>query len=64
VQEALHNLSAGKTCIIIAHRLSTIRTVDRVATLSGGKISESGKFSELYSDPTSAFRGFVDKQML
>ena len=64
MQEALQNLSAGKTCIIIAHRLSTIRSVDRVATLSGGKVSEIGKFSELYSNPHSMFRGFVDKQML
>ena len=64
VQEALTNLSAGRTCIIIAHRLSTIKTADMVATLQGGKVFEIGGFSELYNNPTSAFRGFVDKQIM
>jgi ATP-binding cassette subfamily B protein len=47
VQEALGRLMKGRTVIIIAHRLSTIQYVDRIITLSGGKIDEIGSPEEL-----------------
>jgi ATP-binding cassette subfamily B (MDR/TAP) protein 1 len=62
VQEAISRVSAGRTCITIAHRLSTIRNADMVAVLAGGKVVELGSFSDLYSDPASAFRSFVLQQ--
>lgn len=47
VQQAFEKLSKDKTVIMIAHRLSTVTNADRIYVLSGGKIAESGKHSEL-----------------
>lgn len=47
IQDALENLSKGRTTLIVAHRLSTIRNADRIAVISGGKLSEIGSFDEL-----------------
>lgn len=43
VQEAINNLTSGKTVIIIAHRLSTIVDVDQILVMEKGKIVERGK---------------------
>jgi ATP-binding cassette subfamily B protein len=47
VQEALERLMEGRTTLIIAHRLSTIQNVDKIITLSGGKVAEIGSPTEL-----------------
>lgn len=47
VQEGLESLMAGRTTIIIAHRLSTIASVDRIVTLAGGRVDETGSPAEL-----------------
>jgi ATP-binding cassette subfamily B protein len=47
VQDALKKLMKGRTTIIIAHRLSTIKEVDKIITISGGKIDEIGAPKEL-----------------
>ncbi len=47
VQEALQRLMKGRTTLIIAHRLSTISHVDKIITLSGGKVDEVGSPDEL-----------------
>ncbi|WP_299300688.1 ABC transporter ATP-binding protein [uncultured Brachybacterium sp.] len=47
VQKGLEELMAGRTSLIIAHRLSTIAGVDRIITLSDGRIDEIGSPAEL-----------------
>jgi ATP-binding cassette subfamily B protein len=47
VQEALDELSEGRTTITIAHRLSTVRDADQIVVLDHGKIVERGVHDEL-----------------
>lgn len=47
VQDALKRLMKGRTTLIIAHRLSTIQHVDKIITLTGGKVDEVGSPQQL-----------------
>lgn len=56
IQDALENLSKGRTTLVVAHRLSTIRNADRIAVISGGKLSEIGSFDELMEKQGEFYR--------
>jgi ATP-binding cassette, subfamily B, bacterial MsbA len=47
VQQALENLMKNRTTLVIAHRLSTIINADKIVVISGGRITDIGKHSEL-----------------
>ncbi len=47
VQQAMAELSAGRTTIVIAHRLSTIKGADEIVTIEHGRAVEKGTHEEL-----------------
>ncbi|MEU5839541.1 ABC transporter ATP-binding protein [Streptomyces diacarni] len=47
VQQAMSQLSTGRTSFVIAHRLSTIRNADVILTLESGSIVEQGTHEQL-----------------
>jgi ATP-binding cassette, subfamily B, bacterial MsbA len=47
VQQALADLTKGRTVFLIAHRLSTVRLAHRIAVFQGGRIVEAGRHDEL-----------------
>ncbi|WP_262031854.1 ABC transporter ATP-binding protein [Microvirga sp. Mcv34] len=47
IQQALAELSQGRTTLVIAHRLATIVNADRIAVIDHGIIAEQGSHREL-----------------
>lgn len=61
IQEALDELSSGRTTIIVAHRLSTIKNADEIAVIADGRITEKGSHEELLASG-GLYRTLHDKQ--
>jgi len=47
IQQALAELSQGRTTLVIAHRLATIVNADRIVVVDQGVIVEQGRHGEL-----------------
>nr|WP_298101089.1 ABC transporter ATP-binding protein [uncultured Shinella sp.] len=54
VQQALSELSRGRTLIVIAHRLHTIRHADQIVFLQAGRVSAAGVHADLLANPDYA----------
>jgi ATP-binding cassette subfamily B protein len=61
IQQAIGNLTAGRTTFAIAHRLSTLRNADRLVVLEKGQIVEQGTHAELM-DKKGVFFKLVETQ--
>ena len=47
IQQAMDELTRGRTSFVIAHRLSTIRNADLILVMQDGDVIESGTHQEL-----------------
>lgn len=47
IQDALNNLSEGRTTLVVAHRLSTVKNADEIIVITQNGIEERGTHEEL-----------------
>lgn len=63
VQQALDNVSKGRTTVTIAHKLATIRNADNIVVMDKGRIVEQGTHHSLLA-ANGAYAGLVKAQDL
>jgi len=61
IQDAIDQLTKGRTSIVIAHRLSTIQKADRIIVLDQGEILEIGSHQNLL-EKGGAYKNLFDLQ--
>ena len=59
IQQAISNLTNGKTIIIIAHRLATIENADQILVIDDGQITQQGTHNELI-EQDGLYKRFID----
>ena len=59
IQQAISELTVGKTVIVIAHRLATIEHADQILVVDAGQIVQQGTHSELIQQ-NGLYRRFID----
>ena len=59
IQNAISELTKGKTIIAIAHRLATIEQADQILVVDDGQIVQTGTHEELIKVP-GRYRDFID----
>lgn len=47
IKQALGEATRGRTVLVVAHRLSTIASADRIVVFEGGRVVETGTYSDL-----------------
>jgi subfamily B ATP-binding cassette protein MsbA len=50
VQKAIEEMDRDYAIITIAHRLSTVKNADRIYTIEGGRVTETGQHDELMEE--------------
>lgn len=58
IQQAISNLTHGKTIIVIAHRLATIENADQILVIDEGKVTQKGTHKEL-SQQDGLYQRFI-----
>lgn len=58
IQQAISNLTHGKTIIVIAHRLATIENADQILVIDDGKVTQRGTHKEL-SQQDGLYQRFI-----
>ncbi|MET3589019.1 ATP-binding cassette subfamily B protein [Bartonella silvatica] len=56
INEALHQLTKGRTTIVIAHRLSTIARAHKIVVIQNGQLIEQGTQEELLTQKNGFFK--------
>ena len=64
LQQAVEEVTRGRTTIIIAHRLSTVQSVDRILLFDQGRIVEEGNHRSLLAKPDGHYRQLFETQVL
>ena len=59
IQQAISELTRGKTIITIAHRLATIENADRILVLDNGRVVQQGTHAQLVAEE-GKYRRFVE----
>ena len=58
VQQALSELTRGKTVVVIAHRLATVENADQILVIDAGNLTQRGTHAELVAQE-GTYRNFV-----
>jgi ABC-type multidrug transport system fused ATPase/permease subunit len=64
ILDALRELKGRVAMLIVAHRLATVEMADRIHVLEGGRIVQSGPWSELMSEHEGPFARMAARQGL
>ena len=59
IQEAISELTDGKTIITIAHRLATIQNADKILVIDEGKVVQQGTHQELI-EQEGIYKRFIE----
>lgn len=59
IQQAIYELTRGKTVITIAHKLATVRNADQIIVMKNGEIHQQGKHEALMNQD-GLYKRFID----